>query len=102
MDVNSVERKSVIIQEKVTMTITESGKSKDDAVGKIFSKLRKKMYSEVPGPIIQMEPDEVFIDNIEVKKYTERFLFLFMPREKEEIKLTATIVVNVKYLKMEG
>ena len=95
-----MERKSAIVEKKIKMTIIESGKSKDDAVGKIFTKLRKNMYKEVLGPIIQMEPDEVFIDNIEVKKYIERFLFLFMPREKEEIKLTATIVVNVKYLKI--
>lgn len=91
-------RESAMFQKKITLTLTAEGKSKEDAVDNIFALLRKNMYKEVPGPLIHMEPSEFYIDDIEVKKFTEKFMFFFMPREKEEIKLTATIVVNVRYL----
>jgi uncharacterized protein (TIGR03578 family) len=98
MDVNRMERKSSMLEKEVTITLNASGKSNTEAVGNIFSLLRKNIYKEVPGIVIQMEPKDFFVDKIDVNKYTEKFLFLFMPREKEEIKLTATIIVNVKYV----
>lgn len=93
-----MERKSSMFHKEVTITLSATGKSKTEAIGNIFSLLRKSIYKEVPGIVVQMEPKDFFIDDIDVKKYTERFLFLFMPREREEVKLTATIVVNVKYV----
>ena len=94
-----MERKNSLVETEVTITLSATGKSKDDAMGKIFSNLRKDIYKKVSGIVIQMEPKDVFSDKVDEKKYTERFMFLFMPREKEEVKLTATIVVNVKYIK---
>jgi uncharacterized protein (TIGR03578 family) len=93
-----MERAGSMFEKEVTITLNASGKTKTEAVGNIFSQLRKSIYKEVPGIVVQMEPRNFFVDNIDVKKYTERFLFLFMPREKEEVKLTATIIVNVKYV----
>lgn len=98
MDVSKLEKTSSMFEKEVTITLSAAGKSKTEAVGNIFSVLRKSVYKEVPGIVVQMEPKDFFVDKIDVKKYTERFLFLFMPREKEEVKLTATIVVNVKYV----
>ncbi|MDF2881371.1 MAG: hypothetical protein K0R54_1928 [Clostridiaceae bacterium] len=93
-----MERTSSMFEKEVTITLSAAGKNKTEAVGNIFSLLRKGIYKEVPGIVVQMEPINFFVDNIDVKKYTERFLFLFMPREKEEVKLTATVVVSVKYV----
>ena len=94
-----MERKSSLIETQVTITLSATGKSKDDAVGKIFANLKKEIYKKVSGILIQMEPKDVFIDKIDEKEYTEKFLFLFMPRKKKEVRLTASIVVNVKYIK---
>jgi len=94
-----MEKKSSLIETEVKITLSATGKSKDDAVGKIFANLKKEIYKEVPGIVIQMEPKDVFIDKVDEKIYTEKFLFLFMPREKKEVTLTASLVVNVKYIK---
>lgn len=101
MDVNNMERKSTMFQKEVAITLSAVGSSKTEAVGNIFSLLRKNIYKEVQGIVVQMEPKDFFIEKIDVRKYTEKFLFLFMPREKEEVKLTATVVVNVKYVYFE-
>ena len=47
-----------------------------------------------------MEAKEVYFDEVQVQKETERFMFLFMPREKMTFTITARIVVRVKYLKI--
>lgn len=94
-----MDSKSSMFEKEVTMTLSGAGSSKKDAIGKIFSTLRTDIYKEVPEIIIHMEPKDVFIDKVDIKKYKEKFMFIFMPREKEEVNVTATIVVKVKYVK---
>lgn len=40
----------------------------------------------------------MYFQEVQVQKETERFMFLFMPREKKYFTITAKIVVKVKYL----
>lgn len=74
------------------------GNSMEDVVGKLFQIMRKQIFKEFDKPIIQMEAQEVYFESVDVKKTTEKFMFLFWPREKAEYTVTARIVVNVKYL----
>lgn len=62
--------------------------------------MRKQIFQEISYPIVQMEAKEVYFDEVQVQKETERFMFLFMPREKMTFTITARIVVRVKYLKI--
>lgn len=81
-----------------TVTVTVGGSSIQDVTGKIFQAMRKKIFTEIEHPIIQMEAEEVYFEKVETKKETERFLFLFWPREKVSYVVTAKIIVKVKYL----
>lgn len=94
-----MQEKSSMYTEEVKIALSASGKSKADAIANIFASLRKNIHDKIPGTIIYMEPVDVFINKIDVRNYTERFMFLFMPRKKQEIKLITTIIVNVKYIK---
>ena len=67
------------------MILTMTGGSLENAVGNLFQ---------------LMEAKEVYFDEVQVQKETERFMFLFMPREKMTFTITARIVVRVKYLKI--
>lgn len=80
------------------MVITMSGDSLENAVGNLFQVMRKQIFEQIGHPIIHMEAKEVYFQDVKVKKETERFLFLFMPREKQYFTITAKIVVTVKYL----
>ena len=82
------------------MTITMTGGSLENALGNLFQLMRKQIFREISYPIVQMEAKEVYFDKIQVQKETERFMFLFMPREKMTFTITARIVVRVKYLKI--
>lgn len=87
-----------MFQKEIDITLSSQGNSKADAMGKIFAMLRKEVYNYVNGIVIHMEPVDVFIEEFKSKKIKEKFMFIFMPREKEEVKVKATIRINVKYV----
>lgn len=92
-------RDKQLLEEKVhEMTIAMTGSSLENAVANIFQVMRKQIFEEIPYPIIHMEASEVYFQEVQVQKETERFMFLFMPREKKYFTITAKIVVKVKYL----
>lgn len=80
------------------LIIESEGDSKEKVYGNIFSILRKKVYDEVDGLIIHMEPLEVY--ELDVKELTrnEKFLGLFMHREKVKFNIKVEIVVKIKYI----
>ncbi len=93
------------MNEKQTMKTIEkefvldaTGKSKEEVYGAIFSKLRKIVYDEINGVVLHMEPLAVY--NLEEKEesFTEKFLWLFMPRTKYKLYLKARIIVLIKFI----
>ena len=74
------------------------GASLDEAVGGLFRAMRSKLLKEFGKPVILMQAKEVYFIETDVKKETERFMFLFWPREKTQYKIKAKIIVTVKYL----
>ncbi len=96
--IDTFEGKQLLQEMDHEMTITMTGGSMENAVANLFQLMRKQIFQEIKYPIIQMEAKEVYFDKVQVQKETERFLFLFMPREKMTVAVTARIVVRVKYL----
>lgn len=86
----------LLAEKKHEMTVKMTGNSLENAVGNLFQVMRKQIFQEIPYPIIQMETEEVYFQEVQVKRETERFMF--MPREKMYFTITAKIIVNVKYL----
>lgn len=90
---------SILKQKMVIVEITGiSTKSKDDAVTTAFKNLKAEIAKSVPELIVYMRPVEVELVDIKMEKYTEKFLMLFMPREREKVKLTLKVRVDVSYL----
>lgn len=98
--VDGFQGRQLLEEKEHEMVITMSGNSLEDAVANVFQVMRKQIYEEIRHPIIQMEAMAVYFEDVKVKKETERFLFLFMPREKMYFTITAKIIVKVKYLKV--
>lgn len=62
------------------------------ALAKIQSEVLKKYKDHL---IIRIEPLDVEISKIEEEKYTEKFLFLFLKREKVNIKVELDVTVSL-------
>ena len=97
-EVNTLKDRQLLEEKEHEMTLTMTGDSLESAVGNLFQMMRKQIFEEIGHPIIQMETRAVYFENVKLKKETERFLFLFMPRERVYFTITAKIIVKVKYL----
>ncbi len=81
--------------ELVVETRGVSKKSKEDAVNNAFNNLRSEISKREKSLIIYMKPTAVSVRELKTEEYTERFLFIFMPRKKERVNLT--LIVTVEY-----
>ena len=68
--------------------------------GKIFASFRRKVQTEITGVIVKLEPLETYLLDIKEEKKIERFLELFMPREKTIYHIEMEIEYEVKYIKL--
>lgn len=94
-------------QERLVSTETEievraRGTSPSDAISKAFAQLRSNVYERVPGPIVHMEPIGVNIEKTQIRRYTERFLGVLWPKERQDVELTVKIRVAVRYISLDG
>lgn len=95
--------KEIMKQTEKDYLISARGKTEEEAVGKIFTILKKTVTSDISdmkGIVIKIEPVNVYEVKKNINEYTETFLWFFMPRKKQEIDLELKIVVNVKYVKI--
>ena len=80
--------------------LESSGNSKKKIYSNIFQNLRQEVFDDISGIILKIEPEEVYKLKEEKNEYTEKFLWLFMPRKKVEYKVKLKIVVSIKYIQL--
>jgi uncharacterized protein (TIGR03578 family) len=97
-----MEKRQCMKEVEKSLIIESKSDSIEKAYGNIFSILRKRVYNEVDGLIIYMEPLNVYELDLTEDTYTEKFLGLFMPREKTNYIVKAEIVVKIKYIQYKG
>jgi len=96
-----MQNKQLLTEIRHETTVTAYGTDFNSVTGKIFQLMRKQIFAEIGKPIIQMESEEVYFENVNIERRTERFMFFFWPREKVSYTVTARIVVKIKYLDIE-
>ena len=90
---------SILRQKTVVVEISGvSNKSKDDAVTTAFKNLKSEIAKTVPELRVYMRPVEVELVDLKKEEYQEKFMMLFMPRQREKVKLTLKVRVEVSYL----
>lgn len=90
---------NVLVEKTFDIEVTGASiQSKEDAVNTAFKNIRQKVAEQCNGIVISVKPVNVEVKNLEVQEYTERFLFLFMPRKKERVKIDLSITVEVMTL----
>ncbi len=92
--------KNSLVKENREFILTGKGKNEREVYEQIFSQFKVEIYKQVKGVLLQMEPEEVYVLSTDVKKYTEKFLFLFLPREKQEITVKVKLIVSIKYIEI--
>lgn len=94
----SQSEKSCLICEEQEMILEAYGKEKADALGTIFSLLKKQVYKEIKGLIIHMEPVDVFMLEEDEKKGTDKLIGLMKPRQNQSYYAKVKIIIRLKYI----
>ena len=84
-----------------TLTVEITGislKDKADAINKAFGNLQAEVSKHIQDLIVYMKPIGVTVKEIQSQEYTERFLFVFLPRKKEKVRITLSVTVEVASL----
>lgn len=89
--------KQLLVKERLEIVMTETGKTQEDVVGKVFKEIHAQIYRTMNKPIIQIETDEVYFENIQ--KVRKKKGVLSKGEELLEIKIR--VVLLVKYLDIE-
>lgn len=90
---------NILHNRTLTIEITGvSSKSKEEAVNTAFRNLKAEVSKVVTDLIVYMKPLEVELKGLESEEYTERFLFIFMPRKHEKVKITLSVKVEIATL----
>lgn len=93
---------NILVETTRQFELIGKGKSIEEAYNNIFTMVRSKVYDAVPGVILHMEPKEVYLLSKEEEVITEKFLFLFLPREKRNWKIKVELLVEIKYINTKG
>lgn len=68
-----------------TMRIKDSGKTKEEALGKIFASFRRKVQTEITGVIVKLEPLETYLLDIKEEKKNRKIFGTFYAKRKNYI-----------------
>ncbi|MGL4545707.1 MAG: DUF4312 family protein [Plesiomonas sp.] len=85
------------MKEQFTSTVTVSGKgnTKQSAFAAALSQVQNKMLKESSQVLLRIEPVDVTIINATHRTITDKFLFFFLSRRKDEFSVTLDVKVNV-------
>lgn len=90
----SLEGKQLLVREQFEIIMIETGKSEEEIVGKVFKEIHSQIYKTVGRPIIQVETEEVYFDEINQIKEKKGVL----SKEKDVLEIKVRVVLLVKYL----
>lgn len=73
-------------------------KKRNEAISDCFSKLRKKIYLDIKGALINMQVINVKILEEKEETRVEKLFGYFMPRERRDYYIKLEIDCEIKYL----
>ncbi|MGL5006081.1 MAG: DUF4312 family protein [Plesiomonas sp.] len=91
------------MKEQFTSTVTVSGKgnTKQSAFAAALSQVQNKMLKGSSQVLLRIEPVDVTIINATYRTITDKFLFFFLSRRKDEFSVTLDVKVNVSIIDPE-
>ena len=81
-----------------TYELDSYSKVRNDAISNCFSKLRKTVYSDIDGAIINMQVIDVRILEEKEETKIQKLFGYFLPREQRDYYIKLKINCEIKYL----
>ncbi|ADU51663.1 hypothetical protein Tmar_1554 [Thermaerobacter marianensis DSM 12885] len=88
--------------ELVRTSLSGTGETTEEALNQILARLRRQVLQRVRGTVLFMAPVHVEVTRLDIRSYTERFLWLFWPRTRHRVDMEVQIDVEVRWLEILG
>lgn len=88
--------KQLLQTSQLELIVTAKGADLKEASASIFKQIQQQVYKEIEKPLIQMETEAVYFDEIE-EVAKDGFL---AKKDKTETIVKARVILNVKYLEI--
>lgn len=91
------------VTENITKTLIVSGKgdTKQSAFASALSTIQKQVMEKNEDVMLQITPVSVQVVSAKAQTYTERFLFLFLPRKRSVYRVKLEVTVAITQIKMD-
>ncbi|MDR2976378.1 MAG: DUF4312 family protein [Streptococcaceae bacterium] len=71
-----------------------SGKSKKDAFAAALNQIQAQIIKNTEDTVLRIEPLNINVLEAEERVWTEKFLFFFLPRQKQEFRVKLEVEVQ--------
>lgn len=85
------------MKEVTTRQVRVSGKgaTRQQAFAAALGQVQTTLLRETQQVLLRIEPQDVSVVDARERSWTERFLFIFLPRQRHEFSVTLDITVNM-------
>jgi len=81
-----------------TFEIVAKGMSEAEAMEAVFQQVKKEAYTHCKGYLIEMHVESFELIDIEETKEIQRYLYVFLPKERKHVQVKARVQVVITYI----
>lgn len=95
-------KKNYLVEKEMSVTVKDTDDDYDNLIGKLYMDARTKIFDELKKPVVQMEPKEFYIEEIQTIPRTAKGQIrkYFSPKNQMNYTIKATVVVWVRYINL--
>lgn len=92
----------VTLKKRQIIQVEGTGKEKNQAFANALNQIHNRVLKEKNDVIIRIEPIDIQIVRAEQETFTERFLFIFLPRTRADYRVLLDVEVEITLIEMEA
>lgn len=85
----------------LTVQVAGHGETKNSAFAAALSQVQAVVLKSTGYVLLRIEPEDVKIIKAEERRITEKFLFFFLPRQKQSYSVVLDITVSITMIDTE-
>ncbi|CAH0532778.1 hypothetical protein VST7929_00624 [Vibrio stylophorae] len=81
--------------------VSGQGETRQQAFAAALSQIQPTLLKNNQKVLLRIEPQDVKVLSAEEKERTEKFLFFFLPRKRQQYRVKLEVTVNLTYIDVE-
>lgn len=86
---------------ETSVRVNGQGNSRQKALADALSSIQRTVLKNTDNILLRIEPKDITVISAKVKRTTERFLFLFLPRKREYFSVVLDVSLDIILLNIK-